>query len=69
MQVTAVQKVLPFISNFQALNSMSPSYREIAKGVGKSLQMVAIYLRLLQKAKYIKLSKRSHRDITILKEN
>ena len=63
------KEILKFIKNFQKDHSISPSFREIMKGVGLgSTSNVDRYLYNLSKKSFIYLEEGKHRSIKIIKE-
>ena len=63
------KEILKFIKNFQKEYSISPSFREIMKGVGLgSTSNVDRYLYNLSKKSFIYLEEGKHRSIKIIKE-
>lgn len=63
------KEILKFIKNYQEENCLSPSFREIMKGVNlNSTSNVDRYLYKLEKKSFIYLELGKHRSIKIIKE-
>jgi len=63
------KEILKYIINYQKECHLSPSFREIMKGVGlNSTSNIDRYLYNLTKKKFIILEEGKHRSIRILKE-
>lgn len=68
MRVTAIKKLLPYLVDFQHIHGVSPTFREMRDAMSKhSMQTIKLYLDILEKEGYIKVAKRAHRAIKILK--
>ena len=63
------QEVLNFIKNFKRTHGISPSFREIAQGLGISLGAIQDHLRLLQRKRFITWTPGKKRAIRLLGED
>jgi len=60
------QEVLNFIKNFKRTHGISPSFREMARGLGISLGAIQDHLRLLQRKRFITWTPGKKRAIRLL---